>query len=136
MSRTAAAAALTVVRGQTWEDYFQYLDENEVAIDLTGYEARLQVRTVAGQYGSTTTTTLLLDLNTVDDPELLYFDTAAEGILRIKVPAADHADLNPTNLKRKDYSYALEVYQPAGAEPRYSIPLAQGRIKALGWGVR
>ena len=51
MSRTPAQASLTVVRGATWEDEITYRDEAGQAIDLTGYEARMQVRTLAGQYG-------------------------------------------------------------------------------------
>ena len=47
MSRTPTSFSLPIVRGTTWEDSFDYTDSAGVAIDLTGYEARMQVRTVA-----------------------------------------------------------------------------------------
>lgn len=130
MSRTPANYSMTWVRGATVEDEFTYTDAAGAAIDLTGYEARMQVRTVAGQYGLTTATTLMLELTTAN--ELLEWDTAETGRLRIVVPPEDHADLNPTNLKRVKYVYALEVYIPAGVEPEYVIPLVQGNITVLG----
>ena len=65
MSRTPASFSLPVVRGTTWEDSFDYRDADGVAIDLTGYEARMQVRTLAGRFGTTTSTTLLLSLSLI-----------------------------------------------------------------------
>jgi hypothetical protein len=137
MSRTAAKYNMTVVRGSTWEDEFTYTDDAGVAIDLTGYEARLQVRSAAGQYGTSTTDTLILELSTTGaDPQLLW-DTAAQGRLRIRVEAEDTAVLNPTNVAKARLVYALEIYQPpAGADPEYVIPFVQGRLSVLGETVR
>jgi hypothetical protein len=122
MSRTAAKYNMIVTRGSTWEDEFTYTDDAGTAIDLTGYEARLQVRTTAGQYGTSTTDTLLLELSTTGaDPQLLW----------------DTAVLNPTNVAKARLVYALEIYQPpAGADPEYVIPFVQGRLSVLGETVR
>lgn len=130
MSRTAATYSMTWTRGATIEDEFAYTDANGVAINLTGYEARMQVRTLAGQYGTTTTTTLLLELTTANG--LLVWDTAATGRLLIVVPPAGHANLNPDNAKKVRYAYSLELYVPAGVDPEYVIPLVCGKINVLG----
>ncbi|HHA2629099.1 TPA: hypothetical protein ACOEOK_000535 [Stenotrophomonas maltophilia] len=53
MSRTPASFSLTVVRGATWEDDFTYTNPDGSPFDLTGYQARMQVRTLAGQFGLT-----------------------------------------------------------------------------------
>ena len=134
MSRTPASYDITVVRGSTWEDEFTYKDAAGVAINLSGYEARLQVRTPAGRYGTTTSTTLVQELTTQNGR--LVWDTAANGRLRILVSAADTVTLNPTNLKKVKLVYALEVYRPAGADPEYVIPLVEGKILVQGETVR
>lgn len=134
MSRTAASYSMQVTRGATWEDEFTYTDDDGVAIDLTGYEARMQVRTLAGQYGTSSTDTLLLELTTGNG--LLAFDTAADGRLLVVVPPDGHAALNPSNAKRAKYAYSIELYIPAGAnplvQPEYVIPLVQGNVSVAG----
>ena len=92
MSRTAASYSMIWTRGATVEDSFEYTDADGVAIDLTGYEARMQVRTVAGRYGSTTATTLLLELATTGVDPLLTIDTPPGGT----VPTAWSSPSRPT----------------------------------------
>lgn len=133
MSRTPASYAMTVVRGSTWEEEFTYTDETTgAAIDLTGYSARMQVRSLTGEYGTTTATTLLLERTTTANPTELFFDTAAQGRLRIKIPPTVHTVLNPTNLRKVKYAYAIEIFVPAGASPEYVIPLVKGKVSVLG----
>lgn len=129
MSRTPASHSLTVVRGATWEDEFTYTDDAGVAIDLTGYQARMQVRPLAQQYG--TTGDPLLELTTATGGGLVW-DTAVEGRLRIAVAPADHAALNPGNAKRAKYAYSIELYIPAGVDPEYVIPLVEGKVNVRG----
>lgn len=129
MSRTAASYSMTWTKGATVEEEFTYTDADGVAIALTGYEARMQVRTVAGQYGTTTTTTLVMELTTAD---YLSWDTAATGRLVLTIPPADQTDLNPLNAKKVKYVYAIEVYLPAGVDPEYVIPLVGGTITVKG----
>ena len=43
MSRTPASLSIPVVRGSTWEDFVDYTDDAGAPIDLTGYQARMQV---------------------------------------------------------------------------------------------
>lgn len=131
MSRTPAQASLTVVRGATWEDELVYRDENGVAIDLTGYEARMQVHTLAGQYGAAITSKLL---ELTSDNGLLTIDTpTGESVpcrVLIRLDPADHAMLNPANIKRDKYAWAMELVLPGA--PDYVIPLATGKLTVQG----
>lgn len=137
MSRTPATASLTVVRGSTWEDEFTYTDEHGDPVDLTGYQARMQVRTRDGMFGASANETLVLELLTEAAEAWLYWDTAEEGRLRIRVPAAETVVLNPENTKKTALSYGVEVFRPADAgEPEYVIPLVQGKLTVLGEVVR
>jgi hypothetical protein len=131
MSRVAANSNLTVVRGTTWEDEFTYTDADGVAIDLTGYSARMQIWVTTQEYGATGTPLLELTIGNG-----LEWNTAATGRLVLTVPAADHDDLNPNNAKLVTYAYALEVYVPAGVDPLYTIPLVRGKVKVRGWAIR
>lgn len=134
MSRTPADYSLTVVRGATWEDEFTYIDPAGEAIDLTGYQARMQVRTKEGQYGTSTTDTLVLELSTttaglsIPDPET--------GQVLVRVEAEDTVPLNPTNLKKRKLVYSLDLYRPEGADPEYVIPLVKGSITVQGATIR
>ena len=130
MSRTPANYSMKVVRGATWEDEFTYTDTDGVAIDLTGYSARMQVRQPAGAYGLTTSTTLVMELTTVDGR--LSLPTPTNGQLLLKVSAADTLLLNPDNLKKVKLVYSLELYVPVGVDPEYVIPLVKGGISVQG----
>ena len=131
MSRTPASFSLPVVRGTTWEDSFDYRDADGVAIDLTGYEARMQVRTLAGRFGTTTSTTLLLSLSTTGVDPLLVWDTADIGRVRVYALPAAHADLNPDNAKKVKYAYWLEFY-----DGDHVLPVVTGTLTAHGTGYR
>ena len=131
MSRTPASFSMPVVRGTTWEDSFEYTDSAGVAIDLTGYEARMQVRTVAGRFGTTTASTLMLELSTVGLDPLLVWDTADIGRVRIYALPAAHAALNPDNAKRVKYAYWLEFY-----DGDHVLPVVAGVLTARGTGYR
>lgn len=135
MSRTPASYSMTVVRGSTWEDEISYTDEAGEPIDLTGYEARMQVRTPTGQYGTSTTDSLLLELTTENG--LLVIDTPDGGTVpnrvRIEVAPTDHAALNPDNAKAVKYVYSLELFIPAeGETPEYVVPLVAGSVSVRG----
>lgn len=134
MSRTPASYSMTVVRGSTWEDSFVYLQDDGVTpVDLTGYQARMQIRSLAGQFGTSTADTLVMELTT-DNGRLTI--TPAEGKVALKVSATDTVLLNPDNAKKVKHVYALELFRPAGAGPEYVIPLVQGKITVQGEVVR
>lgn len=126
MSRTAARYNMVVTRGATWEDEFTYTDDAGVAINLTGYSARMHVRTLNAAFG--TAVTPLLELTTANG--LLVWATAATGRLRILVPPASHAVLNPLNAVKVRYAYSIEVYLPGS--PDYILPLVEGKVGVKG----
>lgn len=139
MSRTPAKYNLRVVRNGTWSDFFDYVDNTGAPVDLTGYQARLQVRTEQGAFGLSTTDTLLLELSTANGK--LAIVTPPNGTVpnRVNIPdltPADFATLNPNNDERVDYPYGLELFKPAGVDPLYVIPLVHGRCRVDGWEVR
>ena len=137
MSRTPGTFSLPIVRGATWEDDFVYKDADGNPIDLTGYEARMQIRTLAGQYGTSTTATLLLSLTTTGADPLLTWDTAATGRVVAYVRPDQHAALNPTNAKKAKYAYWLEFYKPdPSGTGEYVLPIVKGKITANGTGYR
>lgn len=133
MSRTPAKVSLQVIRGSTWEDEFTYVDASGVAVNLTGYAARMQVRTKAGQFGLTTTTTLLLELTTANSMLVIDIPPGQSVPCRVKVRVgiSDVALLNSYNQRLVRRFYALEVYDPAQS-PQYVIPLAVGNVTVRG----
>lgn len=131
MSRTPASYSMQVVRGATWEDEFTYTLQDKVTpVDLTGYRARMQVRSVDGQYGLTNAETLVLDLTTENG--LLQIPEPTNGQVLIIVAAEDTMALNPQNLRKVKLFYSLELYVPEGMSPEYVIPLVQGSITVRG----
>lgn len=130
MSRTAAAYSMVWTRGSTIEEEFSYTDDDGLPIDLTGYEARMQVRTLATRYG-TSTTGLMLELSTTGTDPLLVWDTAATGRLRIVARPDQHAALNAGNARKAKYAYAIELYKPDGTG-EYVLPLVEGVLTVRG----
>jgi hypothetical protein len=139
-SRIPVSYSMTVQRGATWEqDFFYTEDDGVTPIDLTGYEARMQVRQPAGRYGLTTTDTLVLELTSTGAGPLLELFTPAGGTvrngIRIRVSAAGTEVLNPDNAKKVKLVYGLELYRPLPA-PDYVIPLFEGTLTCRGEVVR
>lgn len=130
MSRTPASFSLTAVRGATWEDDFQYQDDEGMPFDLSGYEARMQVRTLEGRYGTTADETLVMEL-TVANGRLTIPDPL-DGRVVLLVSAADTEMLNPDNAKKVKLAYSVELFKPVGADPEYVIPLVEGSITVRG----
>lgn len=139
MSRTPASYSMTVVRGSTWEDYLDYFEDDKVTpIDLTGYEARMQVRTLLGQFGTTTIETLRLELSSAGQDPRLFVEIPDGGSVanrvRIRVEATDTVALNPNNNAKERLVYGIELYQ--AGPPEYVIPYATGKLNCLGEVVR
>ncbi|HGM4746291.1 TPA: hypothetical protein ACKQCT_001803 [Stenotrophomonas maltophilia] len=130
MSRTPASFSLTVVRGATWEDDFTYTNPDGSPFDLTGYQARMQVRTLAGQFGLTQADTLVMELTT--DAGSLVIGDPVVGVVSITVSAAATEVLNPGNERKVKHCYSLELFKPAGADPEYVIPLVAGKVTVQG----
>ncbi len=131
MSAIPATAALRWMRGSTIEEVFTYLSPDMLPVDLTGYQARMQVRTLDGQYGTSTAATLVMELST--DNGRLSIDMPDTGVVALRVEAEDTFDLNPDNLRKVSLCYGIELFQPAvGPAAEYVVPLAQGKITVYG----
>ena len=133
MGTTPANGPLKAVRGATWEETFTWLSPEELPVDLTGYEARMHVRTLDGQYGLSTATTLLMELDTDPGNGRLTIDLPETGVVALRVAAEDMVDLNPLNLRKIVHCYSVELFQPAsGGNPEYVVPLIQGKVTVYG----
>lgn len=126
MSRTAAKYNMVWTRGATVEDEFTYTDSAGAPINLTGYSARMHVRTADDAYG--TSATPLLSLTTANG--LLIWATATAGRLTLVAPPTTIAVLNPTNSRAERYAYSIELYLPS--TPEYVLPLIEGKITVKG----
>lgn len=136
MSRTPASHSFQVVRGSTWEDALDYEDEAGLPVDLTGYSARMHVRSPLGRFGTTTTETLVMELDTTGTPQRLFIEVppgnTVPNRVRINVSALDTIALNPLNARKVKLYYSIELFIPTGASPEYVIPLATGGITCIG----
>lgn len=137
MARTPASYDLTGVRGSTFEEDFAYQDEAGAPVDLTGYSAELQVRTLDGQYGTTDADTLVMEATTGADARLAFVGSPTLGTLRLTISADDMLTFNPENAKSAKYAYSLRVFKPAGAgQPKQVIPIVRGKLTVQGETIR
>ena len=123
MGNKATKKNMSVTRGSTWGDRWYYTDDNDDPIDLTGYTARMQIRTVAGRYGTSTAATLIAELTTANSG--LVIEELA-GAVDIYMSAVDTLTLSPEN-RRVRYYYSLELVDPT-VSPTAVIPLLEGYI--------
>ena len=113
-----------VPRGKTFTLSFRKLAGSPaVAVDLTGWKARGQIRTEAGQFGNTTTTTLLLDMT--DGAELEITDPDG-GLIVLNLSVAQTIAICPANV-RTTLSYEIELYND-NVSPETVEGLVAGKI--------
>lgn len=138
MSRTPASLSIPVVRGSTWEDAVDYTDAAGAPIDLTGYEARMQVWDEDSGYDLAATP--LMELLTTGATPRLFIETPPGGTVpsrvRVHVEAADTVVLNPDNERKIKRLYGIELFKPAGVGPEYVVPFLKGKIPVYGELVR
>jgi hypothetical protein len=88
MATTLASGSrfdLVMVQGATFEKAFEYKDSTKTSINLTGYTARLQVRS------DTDASTTLIELTTENNRITLNDPTT--GVIQLYISAADTAAL-------------------------------------------
>lgn len=131
MSRTPGNWSFPIVRGSTWEDYYEFLNPDGTPRDMTGFHIRMYVRELHKFYGADEPPLMMLT-DTGLDPAL-YWDASSPHILRSKVYGPAHAILNPGNRKKAMYGYWMEAYKDeAGKE--YVLPELAGKITCHGSG--
>jgi hypothetical protein len=123
MARTfATAPPITLPLRTTWQETWQLLQEEDgPPVDLSGYEARMQVRDPLDDG-------LVIELSTTDGR--LTID-GPEGLILLRVEASDVDAMSPSNERRRlrwDCElYIPEVFAPTPA-PEYVIPLFTGSL--------
>lgn len=127
MARTFGEYSPVVPLGTTWEESLVLADEDGTPLDLTGYEARAQLRTSAAAPGAP-----VFELSSEGaDPALAVQPGGVLGLLTILVPRTQVSALSPTNAKRK-LAWDIELYIPGvGGEDDYVIPCVQGKVNLL-----
>lgn len=102
---------ITIYQGATYDTTFTWKDENEDAVNLTGYSARLQARESVGAVET------FLSLNSTDSPNDITLGGAA-GTIRVVISATATAALTESGV------YDLELVSGAGVVTR----LLQGNV--------
>lgn len=120
---SGTAANLTTRRGATWNVMFSYTDANGVAVDLTAYKARGQVRTADSR------AELVMDLSSEGGAPRLVLDGPA-GTVELIVSAADTALLSSSVTDARELIYGIEIYDDA-VSPEYVEDLVSGRLTVL-----
>lgn len=116
--------SFTIQRGSTFTRRFRRkYEQTGEPTDLTGYKARMQVRSLAGKTGTSTSATLLLELTdgngiAVTDPE--------NGEVTLSLTSAQTLALGADNAKAK-LAYGIELYKDS-VSPEEVLPLLQGSL--------
>ena len=106
----AATHDITIEQGTTYEKTFTWKDSDGVAIDITGYSARMQIRT-----RKSASSTLL----SITDADYITLGDSA-GTIAISIPAATTAALD-----FRSGVYDLELVSPGGTVYR----LVEGTVE-------
>lgn len=133
MGSAALKHDMIATRGSTFHFLIAIKDKNKVAVDLTGFEVRMQIRERIGMYGVTTASTLLFEASTGNAIASITEPTSGEIIVRMTSEAVTL--LNPENMSRLQHGYGIELFKVNGAE-EYVVPLLEGSFFVLGEVVR
>lgn len=119
------AYSFELARGKDFTVGFRKLADG-VPVNLTGWKVRGQIRTLAGQYGTTTSASLVLDLTDGDQVEIT---DALDGRVQLTLTAAQTQAIAPGNVKTK-LAYEIELYNDS-TPPERVDGLVAGRITVL-----
>ncbi len=127
MARTFGEYSPDVPLNTTWEEELVLADEDDVPLDLTGYEARAQLRTSKDAPGPP-----VFSLSSVGAGATLSVQPGGQiGLLALAVPRTQVMALSPNNAKRK-LVWDIELYIPGtGGADDYVIPAVQGKVNLL-----
>lgn len=119
------AYSFELARGKDFTVGFRKLADG-VPVNLTGWKVRGQIRTLAGQYGTTTSASLVLDLTNGDEVKIT---NALDGRVQLTLTAVQTQLLAPDNVKTK-LAYELELYNDS-VKPERVDGLVAGKITVL-----
>lgn len=127
MARTFGQYSPDVPLGTTWEEALVLADEDGVPLDLTGYEARAQLRTRKDAPGPP----VFALTSEGATPTLFVQPGAVAGLLAILVPVSQVSALSPNNAKRK-LVWDIELFIPGTVgEDDYVVPSIEGKVNLL-----
>jgi hypothetical protein len=121
MGAQAGKQDFTVQAGATWTEGPMTYKINGVAVDLTTWHARMQVRETIASPDPVLTAT---DTDASPDPRLILGGIA--GTVGIQVEAVDMSPLNTTGVD-KSYFYGIELFKTVGGVEQV-VPLLQGSL--------
>lgn len=112
-----AKVNITVIEGGTFDRSWQWKkrdeDGNPVAVDLTGYTARMQLRAAIGDADPLLDLELAEDPWTEDGPSAVYLDDAEDGTYRVYVNDEDSSGLCASH-RDIEGTYNIFLYSPEG----------------------
>jgi hypothetical protein len=135
MARNYGSYSPVIPVNVAWEESIELTDEDDVAIDLTGYDVRAQIYAdypVRDPDTGLAETEPVLELTTADYyavapawpvVEGWSVPTPTNGILLLQVLVEDLWQLNETNQRRIQYVWDVQLVNDAG----YSIPVVSGK---------
>lgn len=116
-----------IPRGKTFNLSFRKLAGTPAtAIDLTGWKVRGQIRTLPGQFGTSTTATLVLAL--IEGTHLEIADPT-DGLVTLTLTSEDTESLAPGNVKIR-LAYEIELYNDSDS-PETVDGLVAGKINVM-----
>ena len=120
MSLQFARAALTMVRGLTWNDQVQLVNaDTQVPVDLSGVvDATMRIRRRINSAA------VLLELSTTDGR--LTIEPGTDGLITIQVDADDTLDFPINSHRRARYVY--DVVLDRGGTPKVLDPATGGKV--------
>lgn len=139
MARQFGKYSPKIPLGVTWEEPLTLEDEDEVPIDLTGYDAVIELYTAAPVRDPDTglaTVAPLLQITTVDYhavapdwpvSEGITIPTPTNGTILVSVEPSDVWLLSETNTRVRLYWAVLLVIKATG----YCLPVVSGRPTAV-----
>lgn len=108
-----------VYQGSTWDEEIILRNADGTPMNLTGMQARMQLRPEVGSAD------VILDLNPTN--ARLTVTDAAQGRIQLLVSAADTAAL-PLDFETQTYVYDLELFRSTPA-PEYVRKVLAGKVK-------
>jgi hypothetical protein len=123
MTAVAANYNFRVQRGSDFSRSFQK-KAGGVPVDMTGLKVRAQFRTSDGRNGTTTASSLLVDLVDGDGVEIT---SAVNGQVTLTLSNARTTLLNPNNEDDIEVVYGIELYDDS-VSPEVVTPFLQGTV--------
>lgn len=119
---------ISIVAGDAWIEPVRFRDPDGNPVPYPNHDATMQIRSIAGAYGSTDEETLLVEATTGDEIEWLSDDEFV-----ITLPDEVTRTLNPSNERQVAAAWGLTLTDRATG---YETTIIEGTCKIFGRTVR